>query len=331
MSKILIIGAGAMGTAFSLTCVDNNHSVVLIGSPLEDKLIDKLNKGRRFYQTLDCYLPKKLKLFKANKLYETFKSKPNVVVIAVNSMGIEWIGKILSKFHNPKVPIILLTKGLTIFNKRIEPLSYKLLSIIKKNQFSKFKNLSITSVAGPCIAKSLAKKKRTSVVFSNEFLKNANRHKKIFETHYYKIECSKDHRSVQYCAAIKNFYSMIIGSVSDLNTASVIFYKSFLEMSKFIKMYGGQEKTAYGLAGLADLHVSSAGGRNSKMGKYLGDGYTYRKAKLKFMKNETVEGADLAFELGPKILNKYHKKNFPLMHSLVESICLNKKLTLKNY
>ena len=55
------------------------------------------------------------------------------------------------------------------------------------------------------------------------------------------------------------------------------------------------------------------------------------KAKLKFMKQERVEGADLAFELGPKILNKYHKKNFPLMHSLVESICLNKKLTLKNY
>ena len=70
MSKILIIGAGAMGTAFSLTCVDNNHSVALIGSPLEDKLIDKLNKGRRFHQTLDCYLPKKLKLFKANKLYD---------------------------------------------------------------------------------------------------------------------------------------------------------------------------------------------------------------------------------------------------------------------
>ena len=331
MSKILIIGAGAMGSAFTFPCVDNGHSVTLIGSPLEDKLIDRLNRSKRFHKTLDCYLPKKLKLFKADKLFESFKLKPNLVVIGVNSMGIEWIGKILAKFHNPKVPIILLTKGLTIFHKRIEPLSYKLLSIIKKDQFSKFKNLSITSVAGPCIAKSLAKRKMTSVVFSNEFLENAKKNKKIFETNYYKIECSKYHKSVQYCAAIKNFYSMIIGSVSDLNTASVIFYKSFLEMSKFIKLYGGYEKTAYGLAGLADLHVSSAGGRNSKMGKYLGEGYTYKKAKSKFMKHETVEGADLAFELGPKILNIYHKKNFPLMHSLVESICLNKKLKLKNY
>ncbi len=331
MSKILIIGAGAMGSAFSFPCIENGHNVTLIGSPLEDKLIDKLNRGRKFYKNLDCYLPKKLKLFKANKLYQALNTKPSVVVVGVNSKGIEWIGKVLAKFHNPKVPIVLLTKGLTIFEKRIEPLSYKLLSIIKNDQFSKFKNLSITAVAGPCIAKSLAKKKKTSVVFSNEFLEKAKKHKKIFETHYYKIECSNDHKGVQYCAAIKNFYSMIIGSVSDLNTASVIFYKSFLEMCKFIKLYGGYEKTTYGLSGLADLHVSSAGGRNSKMGKYLGEGYTYKKAKLKFMKHETVEGADLAFELGPKILNKYHKKNFPLMHSLVESICLNKKLNLKNY
>ena len=49
-------------------------------------------------------------------------------------------------------------------------------------------------------------------------------------------------------------------------------------MSKFIKLYGDMKKL-YGLAGLADLHVSSAGGRNSKMGKYLGEGYTYKKAK----------------------------------------------------
>ena len=27
MSKIVIIGAGAMGTAFSLPCLDNNHNI----------------------------------------------------------------------------------------------------------------------------------------------------------------------------------------------------------------------------------------------------------------------------------------------------------------
>ena len=44
MSKILIIGAGAMGSAFTFPCIDNKHDVTLIGSPLENDQIDNLNK-----------------------------------------------------------------------------------------------------------------------------------------------------------------------------------------------------------------------------------------------------------------------------------------------
>ena len=37
MSKIIIIGAGAMGSAFSLPCLDNNHDVSIIGTHLENE------------------------------------------------------------------------------------------------------------------------------------------------------------------------------------------------------------------------------------------------------------------------------------------------------
>ena len=70
------------------------------------------------------------------------------------------------------------------------------------------------------------------------------------------------------------------------------------------------------------------GGRNSKMGKYLGNGISYKKAKDEFMSNDTVEGADLALELGPKILKDFKKKKIPLMISLVNAICKNKKLEI---
>ena len=39
--------------------------------------------------------------------------------------------------------------------------------------------------------------------------------------------------------------------------------------------------------------------------KYLGEGYGYEKAKKEFMPNDTVEGADLVLELGPKILKDF--------------------------
>ena len=64
------------------------------------------------------------------------------------------------------------------------------------------------------------------------------------------------------------------------------------------------------------------------MGKYLGNGYDYKKAKSEFMPNDTIEGAELALEIGPKILKECKKEKLPLMISLVESICHNKKLNI---
>ena len=44
MGKIIIIGAGAMGTAFGYPCSDNKHEVNIIGTHLENKTIEELNK-----------------------------------------------------------------------------------------------------------------------------------------------------------------------------------------------------------------------------------------------------------------------------------------------
>ena len=47
MAKILIFGAGSMGTAFSFPCSDKNHSVTIIGTHLENDFIDQINLKRR--------------------------------------------------------------------------------------------------------------------------------------------------------------------------------------------------------------------------------------------------------------------------------------------
>jgi glycerol-3-phosphate dehydrogenase (NAD(P)+) len=48
MSKIVIIGAGAMGSAFALPCLDNNHDINIVGTHLENEFIDQLKKNNRF-------------------------------------------------------------------------------------------------------------------------------------------------------------------------------------------------------------------------------------------------------------------------------------------
>ena len=74
---------------------------------------------------------------------------------------------------------------------------------------------------------------------------------------------------------------MIIGAGQSLNASSNLFQKSVIEMKYLTKYFKGKEATVLGLAGVGDLYVSAAGGRNSKMGSYLGKGFTFKTAKKK--------------------------------------------------
>ena len=51
MRKILVIGAGAMGAAFTFPLVDNNHKVTLT-EPYNKDLQNKLLKKNKFHPTL---------------------------------------------------------------------------------------------------------------------------------------------------------------------------------------------------------------------------------------------------------------------------------------
>ena len=122
---------------------------------------------------------------------------------------------------------------------------------------------------------------------------------------------------------------MIIGAGQSLNTSSNLFQKSLIEMKYLIKYFKGKDETISGLAGVGDLYVSAAGGRNSKMGSYLGKGFSFKIAKKKFMPNDTVEGEQLAREIAPYILKKIDKRRIPLMNNLLRTIINNKKLKIK--
>ena len=67
MAKILIIGAGSMGTAFSFPCSDKNHSVVIIGTYLENSFIDQIN-SKKTHPLLECDVPKKCKVCQNRKI-----------------------------------------------------------------------------------------------------------------------------------------------------------------------------------------------------------------------------------------------------------------------
>jgi len=319
MRKILVIGGGAMGSAFTIPCLENKNKVT-ITEPYSKIFIKDLSSKNKFHSALKINLPKKLKFRKFSN--DLLNEKFDLIVIALSLSGIDFIGKQLKNLKI-KSPILVLTKGLKYEkkNKRIWTISEQL----KKN----YNVSNISVLKGPCLAKELARKNQTSVVIANKNIKIAKSIGKMISTKYYLTEYSKDVIGIEVCSAIKNIYAMIIGAGQSLNSSSNLFQKSILEMKYLIKYFKGKEETISGLAGVGDLYVSAAGGRNSKMGSYLGKGYTYKIAKKKFMPNDTVEGEQIVREIAPFILKKIDQKKIPLMVNLLRTIMSNKKLKIK--
>ena len=318
MKKILIIGGGAMGSAFTFPCIDNKNEVT-ITEPYNKTFIKNLSSKKKYHSSLKINLSKKLKY----KKYSThiLKNKYDLVVVALSLSGINFISEEFKK-SKVKSPILILTKGLKYEKKRQK--IFTISEDIKKTN----KNMNVSVLKGPCLAKELSNKKQTSVIVANKNIKTAKKICNMISTKYYLTETSKDVIGVEICSSIKNIYSMIIGAGDSLNMSSSLFKKSINEMIYITKYFKGKIETALGLAGVGDLYVSAAGGRNSKMGGYLGQGYTFNNAKRKFMPNETVEGEQLAREIAPFVLKKIQQKKIPLMTKLIKSIIYNRKLIL---
>ncbi len=342
MSKIIIIGAGAMGTAFSLPCIDNNHDTNIIGTHLENEFIENLKKNKNLHPGLNIEIPEQVKIFKFEKFDQLLNSNVDLIVLGISSKGIEWVSDQLSRFYkDKKIPnLLMLTKGLSIYKNNYELLVDKLERLLVDKGIS---NINISAVGGPCLATGLANRVHSSVVIANRDIQTAKKIADMLNTNYYHTSHSNDLNGVEVSAAIKNIFSMAVGAAKGLcsqnisnevreknylNTASALIKQSIHEMEIFVEHLKGKKETVKGLAGLGDLYVSSGGGRNAKMGSYIGEGLTFSEAKKTKMEKVTVEGADLAKEIAKKVNEDFDQKKLPLMLGMINAIVDDKKLEL---
>ena len=345
MSKILIIGAGAMGTAFAVPCSDNGHEVHILGTHLEDELIEKI-KQTYTHPSLKTKLPSKINFNFHKDLNTIVNSKVDLIVLGISSKGINWIcEQLINVFKNKELPdLLILTKGLSLHNNQYELLINKIKRLL---EVKKIKIKNISAIAGPCLATGLANKINSSVVVASNELDQAQKISNILDNSYYHTTCSDDIVGVEICAAIKNIFSMAVGAAKGLsaqdvpdqikdknyfNTASALITQSIYEMEIFVEHLKGKKETVKGLSGLGDLYVSSAGGRNALMGSFLGEGLIFSKAKKSKMREITVEGAELIKEIGKKVKEEFDEKKLPLMIAMINAILEDKKLDIKwNY
>ena len=114
VKEILIIGGGAMGSAFTFPCIDNKNKVI-ITEPYNKVFIKNLSSNNKYHSSLKKNLPSKIKY----KKYSTslLKKKYDLVVVALSLSGIKFISE---EFKQSKIksPVLILTKGLKYDRKK---------------------------------------------------------------------------------------------------------------------------------------------------------------------------------------------------------------------
>ena len=129
----------------------------------------------------------------------------------------------------------------------------------------------------------------------------------IFRTSYYHIWTTAELVALEFCAALKNAYTLAVGLSGGLleasggvdasgafmhNLAAATFAQSVTEIGRLLEVHGARGDFAASLPGAGDMYVTAVGGRTIRLGRLLGAGHTYSEAR-QIMAGETLEGAEI--------------------------------------
>ncbi len=308
MAIVTIIGAGLMGTATAYPLSDNGHDVRLVGTHLDGEIIAECKKNH-YHMRLKRSLPPGVKPYYVEELTSAL-SGADIIVSGVNSNGVHWMGQTLGPLIGPQQTIIAITKGLECDdegNLRILP------DVLRDALPQELRaNYHHAAVGGPCIAGELAGKRASLVLFGSRDLTTAERLAAIFRTPYYHIWPTADLESLEFCAALKNAYTLGVGlaygrleksggvdasGAHMFNLAAGLFGVAATEIGKILDVMGLDRAFAYGLPGVGDMYVTCVGGRTIRLGTLLGSGRTYPEAR-EIMAGETLESVEIIRVMG---------------------------------
>ncbi|MBZ9967797.1 hypothetical protein [Mesorhizobium sp. BR1-1-2] len=343
MARIVILGAGVMGSAMTLPAAHAGNRITLVGTHLDEEIIGSVT-GTGRHPRLNITLPGAVTACSWREFGAAINEQPDLLVLGVSSAGVPWaIDRIAESIKSP-VPILMITKGLAASEAGIEILPHQLAREIERRTAL---TIPVMAVGGPCIAGELAAQRDTSVIVAGHDPDQIAKASHMLRAPFYHVRASSDLIGVEICAAFKNFYTLAVGAPVGLlehddkapngalmhNLASSLFSQSLAEMGILVEALGGRIETVQGLAGSGDLYVTCQAGRNGRMGRLLGRGLPYSVAKHDHMSSDTVEGAQLALDLG-QTLEKMMAQGalpgdrLPLTAAIIDAICHDAPLAL---
>jgi glycerol-3-phosphate dehydrogenase (NAD(P)+) len=307
--RITVLGAGYMGSAMAKVAAMRGHDVRLWGTWLDDALLDVSERGEPHPRLL---LPlTDLTIFRAARLEEALAGA-ELVIQAVNSDGAVPVMIKAAPFL-PDVPVLSVSKGfLEGSAKRMDRIDVVVSEAVGRK-------LRYVHAAGPAKAIEIARRVLTWMVFAGEdaaFCKAALAGEHLFVT------ATPDIAGAEISSALKNAYATGLGLWDGYlgkdahNARAACFTQAVVEMRKLVHAGGGNVETANGAAGMGDLHVTAAGGRNRAFGESIGRGKPAREVATEMAAAGQLTEGYLAIATGFRFARERGVTEVPLLTAL---------------
>ena len=292
MARITVFGAGAAGTALAMHLARKDEDVVLWGSEHDARVLPGLRDERR-HPALPEHLPHDVRVLGPEGLEEAGKHA-EVALMAANSAGARSLARIVTPaLHTPRMAVSI-AKGL-------EPETLKRISEVYAEELG---DVPIVAMSGPSLAAEIAEGLTTAVAFASADEGVCKEAAELFRHRRFLVDTTDDVTGVEICGMGKNVAAIGAGILEGLsqhlqqenkNPRAALFTRALHELADLCAAMGGRRETAFGLAGVGDLLVTSLGGRNRMYGEAIGMGaepdHTLTEMTARGL---TVEGAESA-------------------------------------
>ena len=294
--RIVVVGGGSWGTAFSRLVADRGHDVTLACRDAEQaRAIAATGRNPRYMQEVD------LTGVQATSLAEAPLEEADLVVVAVPSRAFSDVVEGLPGIS----PVLSLTKGL-------DPASGARLSTLVRDR-------PVAVLSGPNMAEEIAEGLPTAAVIASQDGALAEGLQQAINSLVFRVYVNDDVVGVELCAAAKNVIALAAGGVDGLglgdNGKAALVTRGLVEMARLGEAYGARSETFFGLAGTGDLIVTcwSRHGRNRHAGELIARGASPEEAAAEI--GQVVEGLTTA----PVLRDLSHRMGIEM--PITEGVC----------
>jgi glycerol-3-phosphate dehydrogenase (NAD(P)+) len=279
-----VIGAGSFGTTLAKILAEKGDRVTLWAR--DQAIVDGIRKEHRNpkYVT-DVTLPSTI--VATTDLKEALRGQ-EVVLHVVPSKATRETARSYAKHLDRDAVIVSATKGL-------EYRTHKRMSQVIGEETGH----TVGALSGPNHAEEIGALQPTAAVVSHPHMEVAENLAKRLNTQRFKVYPRRDLIGTEICGAYKNVVALAGGMVDGLgwgdNAVACLITLGVDEMIALCQLFGGDERTVYGLAGLGDLvaTATSPHSRNRFYGAELAKGLTREEIEKK-MHGMVAEGVHAA-------------------------------------